>query len=174
VTKPEIESVIQTLNNFKMGIPTEETTATNAPGATPEASAQSTQAKPELTPEALDLAAKLFDYARAGDTSSLQQYLTAGIPPNLTNHEGNTLLMLAAYNGHPETVAFLLERNADTNVLNGRGQSPLAGAVFKGYDEVVKLLIEKGVDVKLGQPNAIDCAKMFKRTEALKLMGVEE
>jgi ankyrin repeat protein len=144
----------------------------------PPTTASSTEPPPkeasQLPPEALDLAAKLFDFARSGDTASLRQYLTAGIPPNLTNHDGNTLLMLASYSGHPETVAFLLESKADVNVLNGRGQSPIAGAVFKGYDEVVKLLVGAGADIKLGQPNAIDCAKMFKREEALKIMGVEE
>jgi len=128
----------------------------------------------ELPPEALELAAKLFDYAREGNTDALRQYLTAGVPPNLTNHEGNTLLMLAAYNGNAEVVSFLLERKADPNVLNGRGQSPIAGAVFKGYDEIVKLLVGAGADTKLGQPNAVDAAKMFKRVECLKIMGVEE
>lgn len=145
-------------------------------GDTTTSSESSTTAsdKPQLPPEALDLAAKLFDFARAGDTSSLRQYVSAGIPVNLTNHDGNTLLMLASYSGHPETVALLLEQKADTNVLNGRGQSPLAGAVFKGYDEVVKLLVEAKADIQLGQPNAVDCARMFKRTEALRVMGIEE
>jgi len=127
-----------------------------------------------LPPEALDLASKLFDFARSGDTTSLPQYLDAGIPPNLTNHEGNTLLMLAAYNGHAPLVSLLLSKGADANVLNGRGQSPLAGAVFKGYDEVVKVLTEAGADVRLGQPSAVDCARMFKREDALRLMGVSD
>jgi ankyrin repeat protein len=152
-----------------MGLPTEEqpTSSTSATSEPPKDASQ-------LPPEALDLASKLFDYARNGDTASLRQYLGAGIPPNLTNHDGNTLLMLASYSGHPETVTLLLENKADVNVLNGRGQSPIAGAVFKGYDEIVKLLVEAGGDVRLGQPNAIDCAKMFKRDEALKIMGVDE
>lgn len=142
----------------------------------PEPSTSTLQTKDPsiLPPEALELAAKLFDYARAGDSLSLSQYLTAGIPTNLTNHEGNTLLMLAAYNGQKETVELLLSKNADTNVLNARGQSSIAGAVFKGYDEIVKLLVKGGADIRLGQPNAVDCAKMFKREEALKIMGVEE
>ncbi|QDS73573.1 hypothetical protein FKW77_001217 [Venturia effusa] len=127
-----------------------------------------------LPPEALELAAKLFDFARAGDVPSLSQYLAAGIPTNLTNHEGNTLLMLAAYNGHKGAVELLLSKNADTNVLNARGQSPIAGAVFKGYDEIVKLLVKGGADIRLGQPNAVDCARMFKRNDALKIMGMEE
>ncbi|KAF2433071.1 ankyrin, partial [Tothia fuscella] len=127
-----------------------------------------------LPPEALDLAAKLFDYARAGNTDLLRQYITAGIPPNLTNHEGNTLLMLAAYSGQLETVSYLLDQKADANVLNVRGQSPLAGAVFKGYDEVVKVLLERGADANLGHPNAVDCARMFKRGEVLRMMGLDE
>lgn len=146
----------------------------DSPSEPPAAATKDTVDASQLPTEALDLAAKLFDYARQGDTASLTQYLTAGIPPNLTNHEGNTLLMLAAYNGHPETVKLLLEKKADTNVLNGRGQSPIAGAVFKGYDDIVRLLVEAGADVRLGQPSAVDAAKMFRKEEALKIMGIKQ
>ncbi|KAK4501986.1 hypothetical protein PRZ48_007797 [Zasmidium cellare] len=127
-----------------------------------------------LPPEALSLATKLFDYAREGATAPLSQYLTAGIPPNLTNHKGDTLLMLAAYHGHVETVTMLLDKGADANVLNERGQSPVAGAVFKGYEEVVRVLVESGrVDLEAGQPNAVEAARMFRREGMLGLFGVE-
>ena len=132
------------------------------------------QAPSELPPAALDLAARLFDLARSGDTSTLSQYVSAGIPKNLTNASGDTLLMLASYHGNPETAKMLLDSGADANVLNGRGQSPIAGAVFKGYDDVVRVLYEGGADVEKGQPNAVDCARMFKRGNCLKLFGVEE
>jgi hypothetical protein len=46
--------------------------------------------------------------------------------------------------------------------------------VFKGYDDVVRVLYEGGADVEKGQPNAVDCARMFKRGNCLKLFGVEE
>ncbi|KAF2685984.1 ankyrin [Lentithecium fluviatile CBS 122367] len=85
-----------------------------------------------LPPGALDLAAKLFDLARAGSTATLSQYLAAGVPKNFTNASGDTLLMLAAYHGNAETTKMLLDAGADPNVLNGRGQSVIAGAVFKG------------------------------------------
>lgn len=133
----------------------------------------STTSPSSLPPAALDLAAKLFDLARDGTTATLQQYLSAGIPKNLTNSSGDTLLMLASYHGHAETARMLLENGADANVLNARGQSPIAGAVFKGYDAVVRALYEGGADINLGQPNAVDCARMFKRDSCLKLFGVE-
>ena len=127
--------------------------------------------RPQLPPQALELASKLFDFARAGDTPSLLQYLSAGIPANLTNHKGDTLLMLAAYHGHPETVRTLLDRGADASRANDRGQTPIAGAVFKGETEVVRVLLEAGADPAAGQPSAIDTAQMFGRTELLELFG---
>ena len=81
--------------------------------------------------------------------------------------------MLSAYHGHAETVSMLLTAGADPNVMNDRGQSPLAGAVFKGYDEVVRVLVEGNADKELGTPNAVDCARMFKRYGYLRLFGVE-
>ncbi|PVH97575.1 ankyrin [Periconia macrospinosa] len=128
----------------------------------------------DLPPAVLDLAAKLFDLARSGSTDLLSQYLAAGVPKDLTNASGDTLLMLASYNGNAETAKVLLEAGADPNILNGRGQSVIAGAVFKGWDEVVRMLYEKGADVDLGHPNAVDCARMFGKQEWLRLFGVEE
>lgn len=79
--------------------------------------------------------------------------------------------MLASYHGHAETTEMLLDAGADPNALNDRGQSPMAGAVFKGYDEVVKVLFRGGADPFAGQPNAVDCARMFKRDAVLELLG---
>ncbi|KAL9093665.1 MAG: hypothetical protein Q9159_000194 [Coniocarpon cinnabarinum] len=136
----------------------------------PSSNAQSTS---QLPPEALDLAAKLFDAARSGNTDLLAQYLSAGIPPNLTNSSGDTLLMLAAYYGHASTVQLLVRQGADVNGINGKGQSPLAGAVFKDYTEVVRVLVEAGADKEAGQPNAVECAGMFKREDIAKIMDVD-
>ena len=47
--------------------------------------------------------------------------------------------MLAAYHGHAELVALLLQHGADVNRLNDKGQSPLAGAVFKKEDAVIEV-----------------------------------
>ncbi|MGW1839071.1 ankyrin repeat domain-containing protein [Streptomyces sp. BBFR2] len=122
-------------------------------------------------PEVLQLAAKVFDLARHGDTDTVAAYVDAGVPANLTNDRGDSLVMLAAYHGHAATVAALLQRGADADRPNDRGQTPLAGAVFKGEDEVVKVLVDHGADPAAGTPSALDTARMFQKTELLKLFG---
>lgn len=116
-----------------------------------------------------ELASRLFNAAREGDTATIVGYVDAGVPVNLMNENGDTMLMLAAYSGHPETVAALAERGADVNGLNDRGQSPVAGAIFKGEDAVVAVLAAAGADPEAGHPTALDTAKMFGREDLLTL-----
>ncbi|AAZ55571.1 ankyrin repeat domain-containing protein [Thermobifida fusca] len=127
-------------------------------------------ADPEgIDPQVVELATTIFALARAGDTASLDAYIRAGVPANLTNDQGDTLVMLAAYYGHADTVECLCRHGADVNRLNDRGQSPLAGAVFKDEDAVVKTLLAHGADPTLGQPSAIDTARMFGKEHYLEL-----
>lgn len=112
-----------------------------------------------------ELAGRLFTMAREGDASTLAAYLDAGVPVNLSNEKGDTLLMLGAYHGHAEVVRLLVGRGADVDRVNDRGQTPLAGAVFKGEDEILAVLVEAGADPATGHPNALDTARMFGREE---------
>ena len=93
-------------------------------------------------PEVVELATKIFDLARQGQTEALVAYVDAGVPANLTNDRGDSLVMLAAYHGHADAVRALLERGAEADRVNDRGQTPLAGAVFKGEDAVIKALLD--------------------------------
>ncbi|TVL93264.1 ankyrin repeat domain-containing protein [Streptomyces sp. SAJ15] len=129
--------------------------------------------EPAHDPEVLQLAAKIFDLARHGDTDTVAAYVDAGVPANLTNDKGDSLLMLAAYHGHADTVAALLHRGADPNRPNDRGQTPLAGAVFKGEPDVLRALLDGGADPRLGSPSAIETARMFERRDLLELFGAE-
>jgi len=83
-----------------------------------------------IDPGVLELAGRVFDLARAGATEELVGYVDAGVPANLTNDKGDTLLILAAYHGHPDTVAALLERGAG---------NPLFRGALGMYDNVVLL-----------------------------------
>lgn len=120
-----------------------------------------------------ELAGRLFDMARSGDAERLSAYLDAGVPVNLTNGAGDTLLMLAAYYGNPDTVRVLIARGAEVNRISDRGQTPLAGAVFIGDDEVVRLLLDAGADPAAGSPNAVETAVTFERTDYLGMLGGE-
>ncbi|MFJ9707362.1 hypothetical protein EDD90_8745 [Streptomyces sp. Ag109_O5-1] len=122
-------------------------------------------------PEVVELATRIFDLARQGRTEALVAYLDAGVPANLTNDRGDSLVMLAAYHGHAEAVRELLARGAAADRVNDRGQTPLAGAVFKGETEVIKVLLEAGADPAAGTPSAVDTARMFAKTELLELFG---
>ncbi|MEU2953601.1 ankyrin repeat domain-containing protein [Streptomyces xanthochromogenes] len=125
----------------------------------------------DLDPEVVELASKIFELARQGDAEALAAYVDAGVPANLTNDRGDSLVMLAAYHGHAEAVAALLARGADADRANDRGQTPLAGAVFKGEDAVIKALLAGGADPSAGTPSAVDTARMFGKAELLALFG---
>ncbi len=118
---------------------------------------------------AIALAHALFDAARNGDGAMLGRYLDAGVPVTLTTAAGDSLLMLAAYNGHRALVEDLLGRGLAVDQANDRGQTPLAGAVFKGYGDVARLLTEAGADPDAGTPSARATAEMFARTELTAL-----
>ena len=123
----------------------------------------------------------MFDLARTGATAELATYVDQGVPANLTNDKGDSLLMLAAYHGHAELVQALLDRGADANRANDRGQTPLAGAVLDGFDAMlgigaplksgaesdllVRALLAGGADPAAGSPSAVDTARMFGRED---------
>ncbi|PZT73945.1 MULTISPECIES: ankyrin repeat domain-containing protein [unclassified Streptomyces] len=122
-------------------------------------------------PEVVALASKVFDLARGGDAEALAAYVDAGVPADLTNDRGDTLLMLAAYHGHTAAVTALATRGADPDRANDRGQTPLAGAVFKGEADVVRALLDAGANPATGTPSAVDTARMFGKADLLELFG---
>jgi len=122
-------------------------------------------------PEVVELATKVFDLARQGPVEALVAYVDAGVPADLTNDRGDSLVMLAAYHGHADAVRALLARGAEADRINDRGQTPLAGAVFKGEEDVIKALLEGGADPASGTPSAVDTARMFGKAHLLELFG---
>lgn len=108
-----------------------------------------------------------LDLARQGQREELLEFVDHGLPIDVRDAQGNTLVMLAAYHGHPQTVQALIERGADVDLRNARDQSPIAGAIFKGEDQVVALLRGAGADLDAGTPSAWQSAQMFGRTDLL-------
>ncbi|WP_394425753.1 ankyrin repeat domain-containing protein [Streptomyces sp. SGAir0957] len=109
-----------------------------------------------------------MDLARAGDTAELTEFVGHGLPVDVTDAQSNTLLMLAAYHGHADTVRALLRLGADPDLPNDRGQVAIAGALFKGADDVVAVLVEAGADLAAGAPTAHEAAAMFGRAHLLR------
>ena len=123
-----------------------------------------------IDPGVIELAGRVFDLARGGHTEELAGYLDAGVPADLTNDKGDTLLILAAYHGHAGTVAALLERGADHSRANDRGQTPLAAAVFKQSAETVTRVLRAGADPDAGGPSARATAIFFELAAMVELL----
>jgi ankyrin repeat protein len=124
----------------------------------------------ELDEETLAYAHRMFDLARSGSTRALAEQVDAGLPVNLTNDKGDTLLILAAYHSHRDTVAALVDRGADVTRTNDRGQTALAAAVFRRNEEIVRRLLAAGADPENGSPSAIETAAFFDLPDMLALL----
>ncbi|MDV6234829.1 ankyrin repeat domain-containing protein [Leptospira ellisii] len=115
----------------------------------------------------------LFDFARRGELSALRSQTLFPERMEETDSRGYTVLMLAAYHGHEETVRFLISRGADVNSTDVGGNSILMGAAFKGYYNIVKLLLENGADPDYENPKgqtAYQFSVMFGRTGVSELL----
>jgi ankyrin repeat protein len=135
-------------------------------------SAQTSQ--PEMDEETYEMIQQLFQIARVGDAAQLKGLFERGFnAPNIRDGKGNSLLMLASYNGNFEAARVLLEHGGDPQLANDMGQIPLAGAAFKGDTEMTRLLIEYGADVNARMPDGktpLMFAAMFDRTEIIDLL----
>ncbi|MET9230052.1 ankyrin repeat domain-containing protein [Lentzea sp. NPDC003310] len=127
-----------------------------------------------LTGEELDFLRSLFDLARAGDARGLAEAVDAGVPVNLTNDAGDSLLILAAYHCHEDAVRVLLDRGADTGRVDDRGQTALGAAVFRRSRPIVEMLLEAGADPALGLRSALDVARYFDLPDMLELLEPHE
>jgi len=123
-----------------------------------------------LDDETLAFAHRMFDLARSGSTDELAASVDAGLPVDLTNAKGDTLLILAAYHAHPPTVEALLARGADHGRVNDRGQTALAAATFRTSTEAVRALLDAGADPDHGTPSAVQTAEFFGLPEMLTLL----
>lgn len=115
-----------------------------------------------------------LDFARTGKTQDLKAMLQSGMPVNLSDHKGNSLLMLASYNRNLETTSMLVDFGAQVDKKNDRGQTPLAGVCFKGYLDIVKVLVKAGANIYENNgmgTTPIMFASMFGNYEIVKFLS---
>ncbi|MDB6110820.1 MAG: ankyrin [Pedosphaera sp.] len=122
-----------------------------------------------------ELQSLALDHARTGETAPLAAMLDAGLPANLSDAKGNSMLLLATYHGHFDSARMLLKHGADVDRRNDRGQTPLGGVAFKGYEDMVALLLEHGADIDAdngGGMTPIMFASVFGRTKVVEQLKV--
>ena len=124
----------------------------------------------ELTDDEVGLLLAVVELARAGKTEELERALAAGFPVNLTNASGDSLLILAAYHFHTDTVTMLLGHGADTERTNDRGQTALGAATFRQNDKAVAALLAAGADPGGGARSALQIAEFFGLTRMTRLL----
>jgi hypothetical protein len=85
--------------------------------------------------------------ARGGASRDLAQLLERGIDPDTVDAQGNTLLILAAREGHADAVTTLLRYRPGVSRRNPAGDSALMLAALKGHGEIVERLLAAGAEV---------------------------
>lgn len=114
-----------------------------------------------------------LECAREGQMEPLASMIQAGLPANLADAKGNTLLMLACYHDHLDVAWMLLQHGAEPDRRNDRGQTPLGGAAFKGFEPIVTLLLEYGANINAdngGGMTPIMFAALFGRFKVVTLL----
>lgn len=116
----------------------------------------------------------LFDAASAGRTDMIDTMAKAGADVNAYDPRGFTPLILAAYNGHLDTVEALIAARADACKPDAtQGNTAQMGVAFKGNDAVAARLIAAGCDPnarnRQGQ-TALMMAAMFNRTAQIDML----
>jgi len=126
-----------------------------------------------MDPEATAFFQGVFDLVRRGDAGQLDSLLEKGLPANVCNEKGDSMLMLASYHGHHAAARALLRAGADPEKRNDQGQTPILGAAFKGDTEMVELLLEFGADIESegsAGETTLMMAAMFNRADMVTLL----
>ena len=90
----------------------------------------------------------IFSYARHGRVDEIERLLDKGIPVDVRDTYGNTLLTIACQNGNKRVAKCVLRRAANINSRNNKGNTPLHYCYSYGYgDTLGAYLITKGADV---------------------------
>ena len=128
---------------------------------------------PTMDDDTVEFFRQVFNLVREGDAGRLDGLIAQGLPVNVRNDKGDSLIMLASYHGQLDSVRVLLQAGADPNIANDQGQTPLAGVAYKGYLEIAKLLLAHGAAVDGNSPDGktpLMLAAMFNRVDILHLL----
>lgn len=124
--------------------------------------------------EKIDIHEALVTAASKGSNAQVKKLLAKGANINdPIGKYGETALMLAAHNGHADTVELLIDEGADIEAKAKWGRTALIREADWGDTEDVKLLINKGADIEARDDEgktALMAAAMSDKTETVKLL----
>lgn len=89
----------------------------------------------------------VFSLARHGHHDAVSALFDRGLPVDVRDAHGNTVLAVACQNGQRRVAKAALRRGADLNAQNRKGNTPLHFCYAFGYgDTLGAYLISKGAD----------------------------
>ncbi|MDY3049054.1 MAG: ankyrin repeat domain-containing protein [Rothia sp. (in: high G+C Gram-positive bacteria)] len=130
-----------------------------------------TEHEQNLTEQELAFLNSVFDLARENKPLALKSLFDQGVPVDLTNAAGDTLLILAAYHEHSELVQLLINEGADLDRLNDRGQTALVCAAFRNNLPIARMLLDAGAREDLGSQTPAQVAAFFGLEQMIQLFG---
>jgi ankyrin repeat protein len=92
---------------------------------------------------------EMMSAVKLGDRGTVIDLLNRGMDVNTSDIEGNTLLMLAVRENHPELVDLFIQQRAKINARNMHGDSALRLAAYQGQLSLVKRLVEAGAQLEM-------------------------
>ena len=86
--------------------------------------------------------------AREGNVTAVEEFLKAGMKPDVADAHGVTAIASAAAGGHGHVVDFLLSHGAKPNAATPEGQTALMAAAQSGDEQAVKALLAAGANAR--------------------------
>ena len=100
----------------------------------------------------------IFSFGRHERCADIERLLDRGIPINVRDEHGNTLLTIACQNGSKRVAKIVLRRGADINARNFKGNTPLHYCYHYGYgDTLGQYLLSKGADASIRNNSGRPC-----------------
>ncbi|MDR1123332.1 MAG: ankyrin repeat domain-containing protein [Elusimicrobiota bacterium] len=95
----------------------------------------------------------MFNYAFQKKFIGVDAMLKTGVPPNVTDANGNTPLIVAAAYGDIPSAQALIAYKANVNAANNIGMTPLLYAIQTKNKDMTQYFLEKGADVNKANNN---------------------
>ncbi|XP_063778875.1 ankyrin repeat and SAM domain-containing protein 6 [Pseudophryne corroboree] len=103
--------------------------------------------EPETASVTSSIGGRAGDGPAVSDSQGGSSAVSALVPVDSTDEDGNTALQLAAGVGHEPLVRFLLRKGASVDSRNYYGWTALMQAARSGHENVALILLENGADV---------------------------